>query len=212
MREILLIFLGWALGILSPSLIERIGRGNKKKQVRKILVNEMRDLKIRLVMMNFLIKLKVGGFNHDYLEWLKKCMAEYEGNEAIGRLKELLNKPELQIKEKIDQYLNDLNSNAKGGALSLRKMGTPILDSNISVLDLLNSEQQTKIFELKYSLNVINEEIETSNQFKMMTFDSSLTLENHEIVINEINNKNGRICEMSFQAAEKIDRFIKNAG
>ena len=46
--EVLYIFVGWLLGLISPQLTERIQRSKKQKEILKAITGETRDLRVRL--------------------------------------------------------------------------------------------------------------------------------------------------------------------
>jgi hypothetical protein len=206
--QILLILLGWLLGILSPALIDTINNGYRRKSLKIAIITELKDTKIRLTMMSFLIRNQIGGFDKIYCDWLYKCIENYSGFENFDPLKKFLDTPELKDEKKINLILKYLNDNAKGKAISLKKINTELLDANFPNIHLFEILFQTKIFELKYSLNILDDEIQRAREYLIMTFDSSITNDNYNIIINEIQIMYKHIDEMAVNSVAKINKII----
>ena len=88
-------------------------------------------------------------------------------------------------------------------------METSVIESNQINFGILDNEFLTKILEIKFQMRAFNEEIKSVNEFLKMTFDSSMTETNHQIIQNEIKRKNYIISEKAILIVEKINPIIK---
>lgn len=201
--DIGLVFIGWLLGLLGPPIVDRISNSYKRESFKKSIQTELDDLKIRLVLLVFAIREKMNTIDLSLIEWAHLKISNYKGNESIDGIKMLTKKI---LSEKIENHpeIFRLINESEFKGLSLKIIPTPILDSNITNIHIFNSKYQTRIVEIKYRISILNQEITSALEFMKMTFDSSLSIENRQIIEKEIRNKYGNIAVVSEILADKI--------
>ena len=83
-----------------------------------------------------------------------------------------------------------------------------VIDSNLINIGMLDSKFLAKLLEVKFQINVFNEEINNVNEYLKMTFNSNITNTNHQIITKEIDSKNLLISEKAIYIVEKINNII----
>ena len=207
--ETLYIILGWLLGILSPSIMSRISDKYKKKNFQKIITNELKDLKKRFALIPIMIYPRYGKLNEEILNWVMiqtNNFKELDVNEDRKKeIEKYVNSKE-NLKKLIDVY--NLAEQKDKPAFNFKKMITSAIDSNLANFGLLEDKFSEKLLEVKFQINVFNEEVQCVNDYLKMTFDSNISDTNHKIISKEIENKNIVIAEKAMLTVEKINDTI----
>jgi hypothetical protein len=131
-------------------------------------------------MIPYMVRSQYGMVDEDLILWLKAQIEDVD--------------KDVQSQDFIDLY---------------KKMATPTMGSNLMNFSILDNNLLAKILEIKFQINVFNEEVESVNNYLRMTFDSNITNTNHRTVVQEIKNKNLLIAEKSILIVDKINNIIK---
>lgn len=119
-----------------------------------------------------------------------------------------------EISSKTDNGLSNLlmqwNTAAKRNnpAFHFKKMNINIINSNLINMEVLDNNFLIKLLEIKFQINVFNEEIQSVHEYLKMTFDSNINTTNHQIISNEIENKNYTIAKKAILTVEEINKII----
>lgn len=181
MSEVAYVLLGWLLGILSPIAIRHGERHRRKKEVASGLRAEFAELRVRVAMTSYLITLRHGNFDRAFLEWLTPFFDGYQGSWPATKI--------LQTIQDMIGYTDEqlaavaaLGRAEENGSLSLKRNRLPYLEANLGSLDLFSERAKLLAVEIAAQSEIINEEVERVRFFYALTFDSSLSTENHEQV------------------------------
>jgi len=204
------LFVGWLLGILNTLLIDRLTKHCKKQEVKKALLTELDDVRVRLAGTIYKISSRLGTLNKHLMSWTFKIFAERGSIEVTREDMEAMAKIEKMSAAEIQTMVDAIVSKQGQAALSLKKFFLPFLDSNLSHLPLFDVKFQSLVLEIRTKLTLLNEEIELGRFFYEKTFDSSLTTENHRIVTDNLNELYRKVAEMAQLTADKITELIEN--
>ncbi len=158
-----------------------------KKELEEGISNELKELKSRMAMQNFLISTRYETFDRKRLEWISKYAEEYEGklsDQMLEKLRDISNLNDDQL-SLIWQWVKVQNT---GRALNLKIFRLPFMDSRMGSLSLLNVDDQKKIMGIRARINLVNEDIEQLRFFYQTTFIPGLTEENYNIIQGNQNN------------------------
>lgn len=207
--EILYIILGWLLGILSPGIINRISDRYNKKALQRIIIDELKDLKKRLAMLPIMVYPKYGKLDEKIFIWIKTQTQDFKEFEMSGDIKDEFEK-QVKNKKKLNIFLEHYNSTHKKDkpAFHFKKMIISTIDSNLMNFGILDDEFLEKLLDIKFQLNAFNEEVQSVYEYLKMTFNSNITVDNHQIISKEIENKNLLIAEKAILIVEKINNII----
>ena len=93
---------------------------------------------------------------------------------------------------------------------NFKKMNLFTTDSHLMNFGLIDNDLIEKILELKFHIAAFNEDVDSTREYLNMTFLPGITPENHNIVSQELKNKNLLIAEKSVFIVDKIN-IILNA-
>lgn len=201
MRDILLIILGWLLGILSPILQENIKQKRDTKKISAAIINELNDLEYRLMLFAFRLFAHIGKMNIYFISWAASVKENYSGpfiNEetanAIVRLSALSN----------DEIIRLFPDRSETKGLRMSKMIVPFTQSKVDSLTHFPTDFQKKIFSILTQLSYLNNDIDFSMEDINRTFDPGLDRENWFIIRNNIIESYEAMGNRARQIADKI--------
>jgi hypothetical protein len=199
--EIVYIILGWLFGLLSPSIVNKISEKSKKDSIRKIIFNDLTDVKKRLAPLSFQVYPKYGKLDKKTFEWLKV-------NSGIDFSQGLENfeKKGLTEEQIIDQF--NINGQGKKTATHFKKMHLFATDSHLLNIGLIESDLVEKILEVRFYVEAFNEDIDSYRENLKMTFLPGITTVNHQIVCDEMDRQNLMIAERSMFIVDKINNIL----
>lgn len=203
-----LIFVGWLLGILGPIIVERVSKRRQKAELKIAVQSELNDLKIRLILFVYLLRRTTESLDEEILIWMRTSVHDYNGFENVESLQKLLNKIDFSNKEALPSVINSLNHGSTG-AISLKFMNIGFLNANLQNLYLFEQTFQTRLLEIKYGIDSLNQEIQFAIDYLKMTFDQSITGKNRVVLETDLKNKYGYIATMCKSNVERIKKIPK---
>lgn len=208
MEELLYIILGWLFGLLSPTIISKIGEPYRKRRLFKAISSELNDLKFRAALANFRLVKGYGQINSEYLEWLRSHIEDYKGNEpteaTLGLVSKLLECDDNQL----ESLGTELQEN-EGVGVSLKTYNVSFLNSHIENVELFPINLQTIVHELLNLINIHNQEVVKANEVLMMTFDSSMSNENHVRLKSGLKSSYINLSTIYKRIINKIDNILE---
>jgi hypothetical protein len=206
--KLLYLILGWLFGLLSPLIVNLIRRAYSKKELFNAIRTEIKECQIRVLYVTNLLGFRCGKFDKEFLNWCLSYFQNYKGVESIEDAIESI-EYFLSVKdEDIENVLALKRAMEKNHGLSLKKFYLPFLDSKIDEVSFFNIELQNIIYDIKSRLQLINEEIDSTIAYFHMTFDSSMSHENHDIVKKELIRIYITLQEQLIILVKKMDNFI----
>ena len=95
MENLIAVILGWLLGILGQRPIGYIQNSFKRSSLRKSIFAELSELNCHLAMLSYLLFLRIGKIDREYLLWVQSIIKSYHGFYSY-----------LNLSEPIDKLLN----------------------------------------------------------------------------------------------------------
>ncbi len=188
-QTILLLIVGWLLGLLSPSIINYIQDKKKATRMKESLLLEIAECQILMANIVYLIESKYIAINHKLFEDLIVIYKNYNGindyKDKLLRLQTLKNTPkeelekisEITLYENIDKFL------------SFKKYDLPYLKSKINEISLLDEKVQSNLLQLNFKLNLFNSEVEECKFHYQLTFNNEISDENQNLNKNILKEK-----------------------
>ena len=208
--EIIYILIGWLLGILSPGIIDSISSYYKKKSLKRVIINELQDLKKRLILIPLRVKARYGVVDKEFLIWLNSQLQEVKELYPDDDFKDLIEKLNVQDNDNLTKLVDLYNHKFKedNPAFGFKKMTMSIIDSNLINIKLLDNNFLIKLLDIKFQINIFNEEIASVKEYLKMSFDGNITNTNYEIIRREIKNINLIIAEKAIYVVKNINLII----
>lgn len=197
------IVLGWVLGIFTPIITRKISEKSERESLKKIIFNDLRELKKRLGPLAFDVYPKYGKLDIGTFEWIKLN----SGIDFTTELEKLYSN-----KYNINQIVNYINIKGikNGKPTYFKKMNLFATDSHITNLSLLDNDSLEKILEIRFHIEAFNEDIDNFRENLKMTFLPGITQENHKIISDQIHTQNLIIAEKSVFIVNKINEILQD--
>ena len=209
MEQILLILFGWLLGLLSPVIIDKIKSAYNKKNYFNALFLELHDLQYRMAVLSFRLGQDYGDLNEKFVSEIKPIVENYQGNEPSKNIIKFLNTLTNSNENERNKLIVHMREK-RGRSLSLKTYSPSLIESNINLLSTLPIELQSKIHEFKNHLNIYNQEAVAVNKYIEMSFDSSISNEDHDILINDLVKRYAFIQGVTKRVSDKISAILSS--
>lgn len=171
LEKLLLVFVGWLLGLLGPAIIDRIKRERENKLGRKAILSELHEVGGLLAIAFFAVRSKDGTLNREHLEWLKEYLQKGERSKAlndwVARIDEQLKWSDAEI----FAYAAGAMAPAGKGTLP-QKYAVPLLDSRVSALWSFDTAFQRDLLEIRQLMNRLEDLVDRSRKLHDMTFSN----------------------------------------
>ncbi len=186
-NALLLVLLGWCLGLLGPAIIETVRKRYRNKEIRAAILAELHEVRHRLAATISLFESRFGTFDRKFLEWLLPILKDYKGPnpsaDAIESIEKLL--------ALTNEQLAALGKRAQapvGGALGIKKHAVRYLDSRLADLGGFSERAQALLLDIRTRIDLYNEEVDQIRYFFQLTYQSGISPENHaqasQLVVN----------------------------
>ncbi len=204
-ETILLILLGWILGMVSPLILDEIRKGRRRVEVETVIRTELNELRLKLVELIYVTRMHLGTFDKDLLDWINPIAKRYQGAQPNEPFIQGLNLMSTFTDAKLEAYVRSQSGNRHVG-LSLKKYTLPYLESKMDHLGMVPEKLQAQMLAIKAHLEIINEEVDLARFYMEKTFDSSL-----EEAIRSIVDQNltGRYKAVTTGAKHTVDLINK---
>lgn len=201
--DLVLLLLGWLLGILSPAIVDGIRRRRETARVRSALRGELHELRYRMALAAYLLQMRFGTIDRKYLEWVRGAVSSYPGasqqDPTLRFVESQLGLPDDQI-----AALAQHQKASSEGALSVKKYALPLLDARVGSLWELDEELQKHLLEVRANLDLFNEEVDQARYYFGLTFQN-LGEENYRRVETNLVGCYLNIASRAEILVEKID-------
>lgn len=193
--SVLILLLGWLLGTLSPAIVDSIKSKREAALVRKAIENELSEFSSILLTACFRTSLSSGRVNKSFLDWQKIKLKADQSNEKsatfLAMTNQLLAFPENEIASATQKL-----TTAENRATLLQKYSVPLLDYHLSALQILDTNLQIKLLEIRRNISLLDSIVDQSREFYRMTF-IQLPEGNHDIVRVNLKQTYGEYSERS---------------
>lgn len=192
--------------MLSPTLINIVKERHDNKKFLIAAKSELLHLQFHVCLAGYLIARKYGSFNREYLSEVKSFLIQYEGEDAsdnfINNIESLLQATDTEFNEIV------INFRSQSSSLNLKEHSTILLDSNSAQISRLPIKLQSKIYEFKTALNIYNQEVLNAKDSSRLTFDSTLSDMNFQLITENLLNTYSNLQEVCSRVCRKAQIII----
>lgn len=164
---------------------------------------ELDELQLKLVFSVYRIKMRLGTFNRDMLNWIKPILERYAGAHQTASVVQMLDLMASLDETQLAAHVATQASQAQG--LALKKYSAPYLDAKAPDLGMFPENLQRSLLSIKAHLELFNQEIDLARHYTGLTFDSSLDVRNREIVLDNVTQRYVYAAEAAQTIAELIE-------
>ncbi len=195
------------MGLLSPTIINIVKQRYDNKKFLVATKSELLELQFRLCLTGFILAQRYGSIDKEYLLEVKGILTKYNGEDASETIVTLIN----YMLEANDEYFNTLLTYMRSSNvnLSLMRHSTILIDANAMQISAFPIELQSKIYEFKNALNIYNQKVLLAQEKLNITYDSSLSEVNRQIVNANILELYADLQNISLRVCRKIKVIIE---
>ncbi len=206
MKEILILVLGWLLGLFSSPITDSLKEASSRRSLRKALLAELDELRCRLAGVAFMAAQSQHLLTADLIRRLQRVYANYEGplgasRRLAGALKELAGSEDEQI-----EALIRASQNAETHWMN-KQFSIPLLEQAVPSLSLFEPPSQRELLEVRTQLHMLNEITTERASFFRMTFDPATMVENEEKILGNMAAAEKHTMERALIIIDRIDNL-----
>lgn len=183
LQPVLMVLLGWALGLLTPAIAERIHRGYRRKDLMQAVVDELRGLQYTMAFVAYLIRSRNADVPDSFLDLVIPILENHQGPDrderAIEHLRNL-RKVSVQQRAVVHQSLQKPNR-----GLWLQQYALPLVGTQIADLAICPVAFQRSVLRIHQSLDLFNQQVPLLQSAFDRTFDN-LSDENQTALRNNL--------------------------
>lgn len=173
-----LLILGWLFGLLGPAITRKIEQERNAAIIQKGIATELKELASRLALVSSLITARFGEYTKDHLRWVIRVLESSDENPSYVSLIESFRK-QVELEDRDFEAIAAHQRAAENAGLGLKKYQAPYLTAKIGELSLFSEDAQRALLEVITNLQMFNEEVDTARYYFNLTYDESLSSENH---------------------------------
>ena len=202
LKELLILLVGWGLGLLSPIITNTIQEKGKASKIQKSILTEMDEFRIIMAALVYQVASNVNTLNHELIEYL---LPIYETSDSVKEY--ALTLKGLQEMQKLTpeqlQFVQEQKVSHR--FLSVKKYDLPYLKAKVNDLSSLDDKFQRRAFELLSLVMMFNEDIDLARDFHKLTFDAGIAAEKQEEIAQELMDQYDTIANRAKIILKKID-------
>ena len=185
--QVILILIGWFMGVLNTVGYELYKGYLDGKRLKTAILSELKELLPRLVLTYYALINKTGDYNKENVQWVYDNLSSYEDKSKtlkIESLKEKLGKLLEQNDIIIKSIIN--SETAETEVEHIKSINLSFNKESIEKFSLLSEELRLIIFDVRTKVNIMNELADIINFYFKQTFVPGMPDKNHEIIVNNI--------------------------
>jgi hypothetical protein len=178
---ILMLLLGWTLGLLSPGIHERIRRRYRRRDLTRSVMEELATLQFTLALLAYMIRARQGTNTDAFIDSILPIIEAYKSPDSdptrIEAYRAVRAQPE---RERLAQAM--AAKNPRWG-LQLKQYSLPFISSQTADLAICTLDFQRAISHIRFQLDIYNQTVQSLESLFEKTFTVS-EQSNHAALIN----------------------------
>jgi hypothetical protein len=202
---VLLLILGWLMGLLSPGIAERIRRGYRRRDLMRAVLDELLGLQHVLAIVAYRIRARNMAVTNEFLDAIIPTVENYKGPDRVERMIEAI-KTSRTLPEGQRAAIEHAAQKPNVG-LALRQYSLPLITTQLSDLIICSLAFQRAVLHVRFHLDLCNQFVPYSQALHDRTF-SDLSPEDREAVIANLEQgyrEYGQRAELIVKAIRAID-------
>jgi hypothetical protein len=183
LEKVLVLVLGWLLGLLSPIIVDGIKSHREAARGREAVRTELCELSELLVVAAFQARKAAGAIDKPFLQWVAERLRQRSPSQV----------PSLQVAVEAALTVSDeefaigapLLALAAGKASMLQHYPVPLLDSRVSALWTFDAEYQRRLLDIHKNIALLDAIVDLFHQYFSLTF-TQLSPSNHALVADNL--------------------------
>jgi hypothetical protein len=177
-NSLLLVLLGWLLGLVGPAIQERIRRRYQHERIREAIVSELTQLREECASTTVTIEAKAGRLTKDLLTWHRSLHGDRPLPPPLDQLTDVTQRLE-RADDVVFAELAPRLKSPPGSGLNLKELDLPYTKIKVADLELFSESGRRRILEILSRIRIFNQQVDESRFFFKLTFDSGISEANH---------------------------------
>jgi hypothetical protein len=204
-EKMLLLTLGWLLGVLGPIVTDAIKKSRENRQVKVALAAELLEVSYKLALANYSVNIHFGTVDRPYLHWLQGVTSNYRGPSLTETIQPLI-KVQLGLPEAQLVALVREQTAKNGKNIVTQKFIVPLLDARVSSLWYLTNKVQILLLDIRSNINLLNELVDQARYYNGLTF-GKLEGDNYILALGNLNGCHRQYAERAKVIVTKIEEL-----
>lgn len=205
-EQILYIVLGWLLGLLSPVIVWLILSRREATAVKSGVLTELAEFRHRMVLTAYIYTLDYGNFDKDFVKWARAHLAKYDGLSDKDGIDRLYNKLCETSDDEFADWLRYQRAHSSSGK-GVKNGRLPYLESKLGNLERFSEREQRQLLEILEQVSIYNESANDARYYFNATFDSSISPDNHQTIVSNLEDKYEELGKRARIVADRIAAF-----
>lgn len=206
-NSILLVFLGWLLGLLGPVIVDAIRRRYRNTEIRKAVLSELSEARFRLAAIVYVLEVRFGTYNRQLLEWLLPLLEDYRGPNPNKQIAALMRKQLACSDAQLAEIAQAQKADPEGG-LAVKKYRLPYIDSRVADLGLFDEQSRALILDIRSNVDLFNEQVDEAWFYFRLTYESGVSEENHRRAALGAEKSYQNLATRAREIIERVNRLV----
>lgn len=168
-EKLLLLLLGWLLGLLAPAVVDTIKRGRENALGHAAIRHELLDVAHKILLAAQYIYIRKGSVDRSHLEWVKRHLEGYVGIEDDSSIMQSICLQLSWTDDQLKDYAVTTRA-APGIGIILQKYPVALLDSRVAALWSFRTDIQRRLLQIRTDIELLNDIVDRSRYYSDLTF------------------------------------------
>lgn len=206
-NSILLVFLGWLLGLLGPLIVDAIRRRYRNTEIRRAILSELSEARFRLAGVVYVLESRFGTYNRQLLEWLLPLLEDYRGPNANRQIAEVMRNQLALTDTELAAIAQRQKADPEGG-VAVKKYRLPYIDSRVADLGLFDEEPRALIMDIRSNVDLFNEQVDEARFYFKLTYESGISEENHHRAARGAEKSCQNLGTRAREIIDRVNRLV----
>jgi hypothetical protein len=180
---ILMILVGWLLGLLTPGIAERIRRPYRRRDLMQAVVDEMLGLQYTMAIVAYRIRARYADVPDAFLDKILPIVEGYSGPARHEDLVEGLRKTRSLSQEQRAAMHQAMRKPNVG--VGLRQYAIPLFATQIADLAICSIDFQRSVLHIRYHLDLYNQNVPYAQSLFEKTFNNPSPADRDALITNQ---------------------------
>ena len=209
-RDVAVLFIGWALGILSSPITDAIRRRSAKQRLTRAVKTELRTLQDALAGVIIQVAKRRHVLTRSLLEALMSTLKASGHVVGDGRaLRAITTFLEMDEHALAASQAPDPAQSPRT-VLSLKVYGLPFLESHLHRLDLYTHDTQRSLVEIRAGLQTFNQYADEAMHYHFMMFTNGLSKDRIDALVNNVETCYERASEKASDLVARVAALLQS--
>jgi hypothetical protein len=202
-NSLLLVVLGWLLGLVGPAIQERIRRRYQSGRIRSAIISELTQLREQCASTTVTIETKAGRLSKDLLTWHRSVHGDHPLPPPLDQLTQITERLEC-VDDAVFAELALRLKSPPGAGINLKELDLPYTKVKVTDLELFSESGRRRILEILSRIRIFNQIVDESRFFFKLTFDGGISQENHASAQAQVQSS----CDSGSQQSRLISDLV----